>query len=143
MDVLSRRGSPSGPGLLRRLAVAVPGVILAAFFAFVGWHKAFASQADLELHHAWTAYVPWWIGRPWGWVELAGAVALLAGAVTPRAWPWTWPFAAILAASQTWSSVIHLQHGQTDALPQNLILFVVLVLIAVITRAAQRKEIEA
>lgn len=115
--------------LWRRLAVAVPGLPLAAFFAFVGWYKAFAPEAELLAHHAWTSHVPWWIGRPMGWTELAGAAALAAG-VSVRAWPATRVAAAWLAASQIVSSLVHVRNGEADSLGHNLILFIALGLVA-------------
>lgn len=128
MQVMAQAGAQHVP-IWRRLLVIVPGLPLAAFFGFVGYYKAFAPQAELLEHHAWTSHVPWWIGRPMGWTELAGAVALVAG-VTARAWPATSIAAAWLAASQIVSSWIHVHNGESDALGQNLFLFVALALIA-------------
>lgn len=125
----SERSGAIGVPLWRRLLVMVPALPLAAFFGFVGWYKAFAPEAELLQHHAWTAHVPWWIGRPMGWTELAGAAALVAG-IAPRAWPATSLAAAWLAASQVVSAWVHVHHGEGDALGQNLFLFVALGLVA-------------
>lgn len=115
--------------LWRRLAVALPGLPLAAFFAFVGWYKAFAPLAQLLAYHAWTAHVPWWIGRPMGWIEMAAAAALVAG-LAPRAWHATRVAAAVLAASQIASSFVHASNGEANALGQTTFLFAALVLVA-------------
>lgn len=123
------QSASDGAPIWRRLLVFVPGLPLAAFFGFVGSYKAFAPQAELLAHHAWTAHVPWWIGRPMGWTELAGAAAMIAG-VTTRAWPATTIAAAWLAASQIVSAWIHVRNGEGDALGQNLFLFVALGLVA-------------
>jgi hypothetical protein len=40
--------------ITRRIILAALSLPLAAFFAFVGWHKAFAPQAELIRHHSWT-----------------------------------------------------------------------------------------
>lgn len=122
--------------LWRRVAVALPGLPLAAFFGFVGWYKAFAPVPDLLAHHAWTAHVPWWIGRPMGWIEMFGAAALVAG-LAARAWPATRIAAAVLAASQIVSAWVHVHNNEADALGQNLFLFVALGLIAFAARAAK------
>lgn len=128
MQELSQPGALGTP-LWRRILVIAPGLPLAAFFAFVGWYKAFAPQAELLLHHAWTAHVPWWIGRPMGWTELAAAAALAAG-VTTRAWPATRIAATWLALSQVVSAWVHVHNGEGGALGQNLFLFASLGVIA-------------
>lgn len=115
--------------LWRRLVVVVAGLPLGAFFAFVGWYKAFAPVADLLAHRAWTAHLPWWLGRPVGWTELASAAALVAG-VSPRAWPATRIAAVWLAITQIVSTAIHLHFGETDTLRQNGVLFAALALVA-------------
>ncbi|MBU6267055.1 MAG: DoxX family protein [Sphingomonadales bacterium] len=117
----------------RRLLVALAGLPVAAFFGFVGWYKAFAPLAELQAHHAWTAHVPGWIGRPIGWSELAGAAGLVAG-LFPAAWRWTRIAALWLAATQVPSSVIHWLHGETGELPKNLTLIAVLCLVACLAR---------
>jgi hypothetical protein len=116
--------------LWRRLAVAVPALPLAALFGFFGWYKAFASTADLAMHHAWTAHLPWWIGRPQGWAEMAGAIAL-AASITPRAWRATRIAAAWLAVSQIVACFVHVHEQESASLGQNLVLFLLFGLIAV------------
>lgn len=115
--------------LWQRCAVAVPGLVLAAFFGFVGWHKAFSPLAELSAHHAWTVHVPWWLGKAVGWSEMAAAVALLAG-IAPRGRPAARIGAATLALNQVCAALVHLTHGEADALGQNLVLFVALGLVA-------------
>ena len=117
----------------RRWLIAVLAIPLAAFFAFVGWYKAFAPVSELLAHHAWTAHVPVWIGRPMGVTEMAGAGALLAG-LFPAAWRWTRVAALWLAASQIPSSVIHWTHGEAAELPKNLLIFGMLLTIAALCR---------
>lgn len=83
--------------VLRKGAAAMLALLLAAFFGFVGWNKAFAPLAELARHGAWTVHLPEWLGRLVGWSELALAAAL-----------------------------VHLARGETAALPQNAVLIVIL-----------------
>ncbi|MDE2410241.1 MAG: DoxX family protein [Sphingomonadales bacterium] len=121
--------------LWRRLVIAVLGLPLAAFFGFVGWYKAFAPEAELLAHHAWTAHIPAWLGRPMGWTELAGALALVAG-LDPAAWRWTRIAALWLAASQIPSSLIHWTQDEAGELPKNLVIAAALCLVAYVARPA-------
>ena len=137
MESVQRQPARRGPGLVRAgllLALAWP---MAAFFGFVGSYKAFAPMAELARHGAWTAHVPEWIGRPMGWTELAGALAMAIAAI-PRVGRAARPFAAMaavwLAASQFVSAGVHVSHGESSALPQNLFLFVTLLVIAALCR---------
>ena len=111
---------------------------LAAFFAFVGWYKAFAPLPELLAHHAWTAHVPVWVGRPMGISEMVAAAALAAG-LFPPAWRWTQLAALWLAASQIPSSVIHWTHGEGDELPKNLLLSAALLVVAALCRRARKQ----
>ncbi|HEY6871035.1 MAG TPA: DoxX family protein [Novosphingobium sp.] len=120
-----------------RLLLLVMAWPMAAFFAFVGWYKAFAPNAELASHHAWTAHVPEWIGRPMGWTELAGAMAMALAALPVlgrRVRPLAMVAAAWLAASQIVSGAVHVTHGEASALPQNLFLFITLLVIAALCR---------
>jgi hypothetical protein len=121
----------------RRWLIAVLAFPLAAFFGFVGWYKAFAPLQELLEHHAWTAHVPVWIGRPMGVTEMLGAVALVAG-IFPAAWRWTRLAALWLAASQIPSSIIHWNHGEADELPKNLLVFAMLLAVAALCRPARK-----
>ena len=123
----------------RQWLMAVLAIPLAAFFGFVGWYKAFAPLPELLAHHAWTAHIPAWLGRPMGLTEMAGAAALVAGLV-PAAWRWTQLAALWLAASQIPSSVIHWTHGEAEELPKNLLIFVLLLAVAALCRPARQGD---
>jgi DoxX-like family len=101
---------------------AFAAVALAAFFAFVGWHKAFSSMADLARHGAYTAHLPEWIGRVAGWMEMAGAVALVAGIYPGWRARLVPPAALFFILSQIASSIIHVQHDEAHMLPQNALI---------------------
>ncbi|WP_430388169.1 hypothetical protein [Blastomonas fulva] len=73
----------SARNLLTVLAIVI-ATLLAAFFAFVGYHKAFAPLAELAQHRVWTLALPVWAGRVIGWSELllaAGLLGLIALAI--------------------------------------------------------------
>ncbi len=102
----------------KRIAIAVLALLLAAFFAFVGWHKTFSPLTELKKHGAYTVHLPEWLGRFAGVTEMLCALALVAGTV-PR-----WRAAAKWGAvyvflSQIVAGAIHIQHGETNALPAN------------------------
>ncbi len=101
--------------------IAVP---LAAFFAFVGWNKAFAPMADLARHGAWTVHLPQWLGRVVGGSELACAVLLLVPGRLRRI------TALVLVANQACAAAVHLARGETAALPQNAVLVALLIALA-------------
>lgn len=107
--------------LWRRLAVVLIGWPLAVFFGFVGWHKSFATMAELATYHAWTARVPEWIGRPIGWLEMGCALALLAS-VSMGVWPVARWLALVVASTQIISTAIHIQHDETGFIGQNVVL---------------------
>lgn len=117
--------------ILRRIAAAVLAIGLAAFFAFVGWNKAFASLDDLARYHAWTVYLPETLGRAVGWSEMAMAVGLL-GALIPAGWAIGRACALLLVLNQIVAAIVHLTHGESGALPQNAVLVVALVGVAVL-----------
>lgn len=109
--------------VLRKGAAAMLALLLAAFFGFVGWNKAFAPLAELARHGAWTVHLPEWLGRLVGWSELALAAALLAVPVRPA----IGRIAALaLVANQIAAGLVHLARGETAALPQNAVLIVML-----------------
>lgn len=119
-------------GLL--LLLALP---MAPFFAFVGWYMAFEPMAELARHHAWTAHLPVWIGRPFGLTELAAAAAIALAAlpvVGRRVRPLGVIAALWLAASQVVAAAVHFTWGEVAALPQNLVLFIALLVIAALCR---------
>ncbi len=99
-------------------ATALP---LAAFMAFVGWHKSFSSMADLARYGAYTAHLPEWIGRIAGLCEMLSALALIVGLV-PK-YRLAVPAAGVfIILSQIVSSIIHVQFAETGALLQNSLL---------------------
>lgn len=113
-----------------RLAAGVAALLVAAFFGFVGYHKTFAPLAELARHGAWTVYVPELVGRAVGWSEMACALLLAAGAAVVRARRAQRWAAATLVLNQIAAAGIHLEHGETAALPQNAVLIGLLALVA-------------
>lgn len=108
-----------------RALVSLIAVLLAAFFVFVGWNKAFAALADLARYGAWTIWLPEWLGRVVGWSEMACAVALLA--ILVPGWERIARAAAvILVANQLVAAAMHFAHAELGALPQNVVLIVLL-----------------
>lgn len=98
-----------------RAASALP---LAAFFAFVGWHKVFSSMAELAKHGAYTVHLPEWLGRIAGVTEMLCALALVAG-IVPR-WRAAAKWGAIYVfVSQIVAGSIHITFGETHSLPAN------------------------
>ena len=112
--------------VLSRLAC----LLLAAFFAFVGYWKAFGSIEALAAHHAWVAGWPAWFARAVGLSELACAVAMVASAAigSQRLAGWT---ALVLIANQLVALAVHAWRGEAgSAGPQNLVLIALLALVA-------------
>lgn len=109
--------------VLRKGAVMLLALLLAAFFGFVGWNKAFAPLAELAHHGAWTVHLPEGLGRLVGWSELALAAALLAVPVRP---PIARIAALALVLNQIAAALVHGALGETAALPQNAVLVVML-----------------
>lgn len=131
------------PVMARKGLLIVLAIPMAAFFVFVGFYKAFAPMAELARHGAWTAHVPEWIGRPMGWTELVGAVAMALAAIPGlgrRVGPFASRMAVWLALSQVVSAWVHVTHGEASALPQNLFLFVTLLVIAGLCRAPANQQ---
>jgi hypothetical protein len=115
--------------MAKRFAVAVPVLLLAAFFGFVGWNKAFAPLAELARHGSWTVHLPEGLGRLVGWSEMALAAGLLA-ALAPR-WRHLARIAAwLLIANQLAAAAVHYARGETAAMPQNAVLIAVLFVLA-------------
>lgn len=123
--------------LLTVLAIMV-ATLLAAFFAFVGYHKAFASPADLAQHKVWTLALPEWAGRLVGWSELLLAAVLLGFAV-PRLRFLAAGAAALLIVNQFAAGVVHWLRGEADALPQNSVLIALLALVGLVARNRQQQ----
>jgi hypothetical protein len=105
-------------------------LLLAAFFAFVGYWKALGPIDALTEHHAWVAGGPDWFARAVGWSELACAVALVVSSVAglSRAVFWT---ALVLMANQLVALAVHIYRSEAAAAaPQNLVILAVLGLLA-------------
>lgn len=110
-------------------------LLLAAFFAFVGWNKACAPLVDLARYHAWTVFVPEPLGRAIGWSEV-----LLAGGLCTSLWPSLHRVARIaalaLVLNQIIAAIVHASHGETEALPQNGVLIVLLIAVVLLLRSS-------
>lgn len=104
-----------------RWAYAPAALALAVFFAFVGGNKALAPLADLARHHAWTIWLPEWLGRLIGVTEVLCALALLAG-LHRTGRRWAMGAAIALIVNQAVAGAVHAAHAETGALPQNGIL---------------------
>ncbi len=114
--------------MVKRIAYASLALPLLAFMAFVGYHKVFSSMADLARYGAYTAHLPEWMGRILGFAEMASAAALLAG-IMPGWRKGVKPAGIFIILSQILSSIIHVQHGETAALPQNAVIALVAALL--------------
>jgi DoxX-like protein len=105
-------------------------LVLGAFFAFVGYWKAFGPIDALAEHHAWVAGWPDWFARTVGWSELACAVALVVAALTGRSRLAFWT-ALVLIVNQLAALAVHASRNEAAAAgPQNLVLVAALGLIA-------------
>ena len=116
-----------------KTAVWIVRILLAAFFAFVGYWKALGPIEALVEHHAWVAGFPAYVARAVGWQELTSAACLLVPVfstvrhVAPIA-------AIILFLNQIAALVVHLLRGEAAiAAPQNILLLVLLLITAVTT----------
>lgn len=119
----------------RRFVRALLSLLLAAFFAFVGWHKSVDNLADLSRYGSWTVHLPEWAGRLVGWSEIACAAALLAGLLRPRVGRIA---ALVLIANQIVAAGVHVAAGELSALPQNLVLIAMALLVALFSRGENR-----
>ena len=104
-------------------------VPLAAFFAFVGYHKTFAPIEQLRQFGAWTVHLPEVLGRIVGVSEIACAV-LLCAIFLPRARRWAGWSALALIVNQLIATGFHLAHNESGALPQNGLLITLLCVVA-------------
>lgn len=124
------------PSAVCRALIAALCALLALFFGFVGWNKAFASLDDLTRYGSWTVHLPEWLGRMVGWSEMALALGLLAVLVgKPRL---ARLGALLLIANQITAGAVHLVQGETAALPQNAVLIALLMIVATKTRETVR-----
>ena len=117
--------------MAKRIILHSLALMLAAFFGFVGWNKAFATLSDLASYGAWTVHLPEAAGRIVGWSELACAVGLLI----PRT---KFCVAAALIANQIAAAAVHLAYDETAALPQNAVLVALLSVLAFFTFSQRR-----
>ena len=120
----------------------VARIVLAAFFAFVGYWKAFGPIEALAEHHAWVAGFPDWFARAVGWSELACAAAFVISVLTSLRGLAFWT-AIVLIANQLAALAVHVSRGEVAAAdPQNLVLLVMLGLIVLQTpRAAPQMSL--
>lgn len=127
------------PSAVCRALIAALCAILALFFAFVGWNKAFASLADLARYGSWTIYLPEVLGKLVGWSEMLLALALFVSLMPSRR-RLARLAALLLVANQIVAALFHLTHGEAGALPQNLVLITMLLIVARTTRPGTTKE---
>ena len=123
--------------MARRLLATILSLLLAAFFAFVGWHKSVDSLADLARYHAWTVHLPEWAGRLVGWSELACAAALIIGLLRQRLGRLA---ALALVVNQLAAAAVHAGVGEAAALPQNALLITMALAVTWTTRNPAREE---
>ena len=122
-----------------RIASRIACLVLAAFFAFVGYWKAFGPIEALAEHHAWVAGWPAWFARAVGWSELACAAALAGASFTGRSRLAFWT-ALVLIINQLAALAVHVSRGEAAvAGPQNLVLLAVLGLIVLHAHRADRQ----
>lgn len=123
-------------------AFGVLALPLAVFLAFVGYHKVFSSMVDLARYGAYTAHLPELMGRIIGCAEIASAAALLIG-IIPNWRKGVRPAGLFIILSQIASSIIHFQHAETGALPQNAVIAIVAAALIGLTRDSDRARAEA
>lgn len=109
-------------------------LVLGAFFAFVGWMKAFAPLSELKLHHAWTVWIPEALGRAVGWSEMIGGTLLVVSLAIGRLAAWHRCVALYFIANQIAAGAVHLTVGETGALAQNAVLIAGFACLAVTVR---------
>lgn len=115
----------------------IASMLLAAFFAFVGYWKALGPIEALAEHHAWVAGWPAWLARTVGWSELACAAALVAAAAAGLRGLAFWA-AIVLIVNQLAALAVHASRGEAAAAgPQNLALIAMLGLVALQTYRAR------
>jgi hypothetical protein len=121
-----------------RVLFRIACLLLAAFFAFVGYWKALGPIDALAVHHAWVAAWPDWFARTVGWSELACAAALVVAAVAGPGILAFWT-ALVLIVNQLAALAVHVSRNEAAAVPQNLVLIAVLGLIALHAHRARRQ----
>jgi hypothetical protein len=122
-----------------RVLSRIACLLLGAFFAFVGYWKAFGPIQALAEHHAWVAGWPDWFARTVGWSELACAAALVASSLAGLRGVAFWT-ALVLIINQLTALAVHVSRSEAAAAaPQNLVILAVLGLIAVQAYRAARE----
>ena len=128
-------------GITAKLAAAaVLAVLLAAFFGFVGYSKAFAPLSDLERYGAWTIHLPELVGRLVGWSEMIGAALLVASVTVPRMRALAVPVAIYFISNQLAAAAVHARHGEAAALPQNAVIIAAFIAIALVMRGRKQRQ---
>lgn len=117
------------PGRSLTILAVTAAALLAAFFGFVGWNKAFAPLDELARHHVWTLVLPEAFGRLVGWSELVLGAGLLAVLVPPHR-RLARLSATVLIVNQIVAAAVHAARGEIAALPQNGVLIALLGLVA-------------
>lgn len=117
------------PSAVCRALIAALCLVLALFFGFVGWNKAFAALSELARYGAWTVHLPEWLGRLVGWSEMILAACLLMIFLRQKR-PLVRLAALLLIANQVCAALVHVAHGETGALPQNAVFIVALAAVA-------------
>jgi hypothetical protein len=116
----------NGSMALRDMLATLVRVLLAAFFAFVGYWKALGPIDALAEHHAWVAGLPVWFARAVGWSELACAAALVVS-ILGKLRRLATATAIVLIVNQLVALGVHLARGEAAAAgPQNLVLIALL-----------------
>lgn len=122
---------------LKMIGVIFASCLLALFFLFVGYMKAFAPLAELMQHQAWTVYLPEPVGRAVGWSEIGCALLLLIGIARPTA---TRVGAVALLLNQMVAAAMHGWMGELQSLPQNAV--IVLICVLILARQASHRIME-
>lgn len=112
---------------LKMTGIILASCLLALFFLFVGYMKAFAPLAELMRHHAWTVYLPESVGRAIGWSEMGCALLLLIGIARPAL---ARIGAVTLLFNQMVAAAVHGWMGEAQSLPQNAVIAMICVLLA-------------
>jgi DoxX-like family len=121
-----------------RVLSRIACLLLAAFFAFVGYWKALGPIEALAEHHAWVAGWPDWFARIIGWSELACAAALVGSSLAGLSGVAFWSALALIV-NQLAALAVHVSRSEAAvAGPQNLVILAVLGLIAFHARRAGR-----
>jgi uncharacterized membrane protein YphA (DoxX/SURF4 family) len=126
---MSTIATSHAPNRTWNIALWVVQVLLAGFYAFVGYTKAFGAIPDLTAMMIWPGDYPA-LTRFVGWAEIAGALGLILPALT-RVMPVLTPLAAAgLSLIQVFAIVFHATRGETAmTLPMNLVLLALSLLV--------------